>query len=151
MKCSQIPTVERLVPDHSINDVAMYAVDLYNARCTSFGAVLPFVHSPTSIEMVGYQSLIDEYAASLGGLTGIDFQAEVCARLQTFIIGFQTVPSKPHAGVMGCKAERVPIFHVVGVPSTGSETHRERKLHRNSRGVHHSALRPDKRIRRSAG
>ncbi|MES2219731.1 MAG: hypothetical protein V4587_02050, partial [Acidobacteriota bacterium] len=43
-----------------------------------------------------YQSLIDEYAASLEGLTGLDFQAEVCARLQTFVIGFQTVPSKPH-------------------------------------------------------
>ena len=34
------------------------------------------------------------------------------------------------AGVMGCKAERVPIFHVVGVPSTGLEI---AKLH-----MHHS-------------
>lgn len=46
--------------------------------------------------MASYQSLIEEYAESLGSLTGNDFQAEVCARLQTFIIGFQTVPSKPH-------------------------------------------------------
>ncbi len=73
----------------------MYAIVLYGASCTGFGAVLPFVHSAPRVEMVGYQSLIDEYAASLEDLTGVDFQAEVCARLQTFIIGFQTVPSKP--------------------------------------------------------
>ena len=46
-------------------------------------------------EMATFQSLIDEYAASLEALTGNDFQAEVCARLQTFILGFQTVSAKP--------------------------------------------------------
>jgi hypothetical protein len=65
------------------------------SECTSPGAVLLFVHSVTYREMASFQSLIDEYASSLEGLTGVDFQAEVCARLQTFIIGFQTVPSKP--------------------------------------------------------
>jgi len=73
----------------------MRAIVLYITSCTNFGAVLTFVHSAPRVEMVGYQSLIDEYAASLECLTGVDFQAEVCARLQTFIIGFQTVPSKP--------------------------------------------------------
>jgi hypothetical protein len=42
------------------------------------------------------QSLIEEYASSLAALTGNDFQDEVCARLQTCIIGFQSVPAKPH-------------------------------------------------------
>lgn len=42
------------------------------------------------------QSLIEEYAQSLAALTGTDFQVEVCARLQTFIIGLQTIPAKPH-------------------------------------------------------
>ena len=65
------------------------------SECTVFGAVLPFVHSIAHREMASFQSLIDEYAASLESLTGNDFQAEVCARLHTFIIGFQTVPSKP--------------------------------------------------------
>ncbi len=73
----------------------MSAAHSYVAECTSSGAVLPFVHSTAHREMGSFQSLIDEYAASLAGLTGVDFQAEVCARLQSFIIGFQTVPSKP--------------------------------------------------------
>jgi indolepyruvate decarboxylase len=34
------------------------------------------------------------------------------------------------AGVMGCKAERVPVFHIVGAPST--------RLARNRRHMHHS-------------
>ena len=40
-------------------------------------------------------SLIEEYAHSLGALTGNDFQCEVSARLQSVIIDFQTVPAKP--------------------------------------------------------
>jgi len=65
-------------------------------RCTILGALLPFLGFLTCLEMATFQSLIDEYAASLEALSGTDFQAEVCARLQTFIIGFQTVPAKPH-------------------------------------------------------
>src|ERR1700722_13479860 len=68
----------------------------YISERTIFGAVLLFVHSLAHREMASFQSLIDEYAASLENLTGNDFQAEVCARLHTFIIGFQTVPAKPH-------------------------------------------------------
>jgi hypothetical protein len=64
-------------------------------ECTTYGAVLPFHQSVERREMASQQSLIDEYAASLECLTGVDFQSEVCARLQTFIIGLQTVPSKP--------------------------------------------------------
>lgn len=42
------------------------------------------------------QNLIQEYAESLAALMGNDFQSEVCARLQSAILGFQTVPAKPH-------------------------------------------------------
>ena len=63
--------------------------------CTNIGALLLFRHSTIRLKMATIQSLIDEYAQSLAALTGNAFQAEVCARLQTFIIGFQTVPSKP--------------------------------------------------------
>jgi hypothetical protein len=48
-------------------------------------------------------SLIQEYAQSLAALTGNDFQNEVCARLQSVILGFQTVPASPQgdAGLDG--------------------------------------------------
>lgn len=48
-------------------------------------------------------SLVQEYAQSLAALTGDEFQYEVCARLQTAILGFQTIPAKPHgdAGLDG--------------------------------------------------
>lgn len=59
---------------------------------TTFVTILTFF---LVVEMVTFQSLVNEYASSLEGLTGTDFQSEVCARLQTFIIGFQTVPAKP--------------------------------------------------------
>ena len=41
-------------------------------------------------------SLVQEYFESLAALSGNDFQAEVCARLQSVILSFQTVPAKPH-------------------------------------------------------
>jgi hypothetical protein len=48
-------------------------------------------------------SNVDAYAATLASLTGNAFQAEVCARLQSVVLGFQTIPSKPHgdAGLDG--------------------------------------------------
>jgi len=48
-------------------------------------------------------SVIKQYAESLAQLTGTDFELEVCARLQSVIIDFQTVPAKPHgdAGLDG--------------------------------------------------
>ena len=48
-------------------------------------------------------TIVQEYARSLASLSGIDFEAEVCARLQSVDLGFQTVPSKPQgdAGLDG--------------------------------------------------
>jgi hypothetical protein len=48
-------------------------------------------------------SNVDAYATTLASLTGNAFQAEVCARLQSVVLGFQTIPSKPHgdAGLDG--------------------------------------------------
>ena len=48
-------------------------------------------------------SNVDAYATTLASLTGTAFQAEVCARLQSVVLGFQTIPSKPHgdAGLDG--------------------------------------------------
>lgn len=48
-------------------------------------------------------STVDEYAKTLSALTGNAFQAEVCARLQSVILDFQTIPAKPHgdAGLDG--------------------------------------------------
>ena len=48
-------------------------------------------------------SIADEYARSLASLSGTDFEAEVCARLQSVNLGFQTVPAKPQgdAGLDG--------------------------------------------------
>ena len=48
-------------------------------------------------------SIVHEYAQSLASLSGDDFEAEVCARLQSVNLGFQTVPAKPHgdAGLDG--------------------------------------------------
>jgi hypothetical protein len=63
--------------------------------CTSIGALLTYLDFQFFREMPTIQSLIAEYAASLAALSGDDFQAEVCARLQMFIAGFQTVPAKP--------------------------------------------------------
>ena len=41
-------------------------------------------------------SLVQEYIESLAALSANDFQAEVCARLQSVILSFQTIPAKPH-------------------------------------------------------
>jgi hypothetical protein len=49
------------------------------------------------------KSLVQEYAESLALLTGNDFECEACARLQSAILDFQTVPASPHgdAGLDG--------------------------------------------------
>ena len=85
----------KLIEDGPRRDTYV-TVTLQILECTTFSAVLPFGQSLARREMASFQSLIDEYAASLENLSGSDFQAEVCARLHTFIIGFQTVPAKPH-------------------------------------------------------
>jgi len=48
-------------------------------------------------------SLVQEYIESLAALSGNDFQAEICARLQSVILSFQTIPAKPQgdAGLDG--------------------------------------------------
>jgi hypothetical protein len=48
-------------------------------------------------------SLADEYARTLSQLTGDGFQDEVCTRLHSAILSFQTIPRKPHgdAGLDG--------------------------------------------------
>ena len=48
-------------------------------------------------------SIVQEYARSLASLSGTDFEEEVCARLQSVDLGFQTVPPKPQgdAGLDG--------------------------------------------------
>lgn len=78
----------------------MYAVAYVVAcdalGCTRTSALLPFQRREIRQRMATIQSLIDEYAQSLAALSGNDFQAEVCARLQSVIIGFQNVPAKPH-------------------------------------------------------
>ncbi len=45
----------------------------------------------------------EAYAKTLAALTGNAFQAEICARLQSVVLGFQTIPSKPQgdAGLDG--------------------------------------------------
>src|SRR5262245_45373885 len=49
------------------------------------------------------RSLADEYANTLASLEGTNFQLEVCTRLQSVILGFQTIPAKPQgdAGLDG--------------------------------------------------
>jgi hypothetical protein len=90
--------------------------------------MLPFVHSLAHREMASFQSLIDEYAASLANLSGNDFQAEVCARLQTFIIGFQTVPSKPQgdAGLDAFSYHGERAYCCYGLEPSAFKTDRER-------------------------
>lgn len=63
--------------------------------CTRISALLVYLGSRLPPEMATIQSLIAEYAASLEALSGGDFEAEVSARLQMFIAGFQTIPAKP--------------------------------------------------------
>jgi hypothetical protein len=48
-------------------------------------------------------SITEEYAKTLSSLSGNAFQAEVCARLQSVVLSFQTIPAKPHgdAGLDG--------------------------------------------------
>ena len=48
-------------------------------------------------------SIVEEYEHSLAALSGADFQMEVCARLQSVNLGFQSVPAKPQgdAGLDG--------------------------------------------------
>ena len=52
-------------------------------------------------------SNVELYASTLTSLTGNAFQAEVCARLQSVVLGFQNIPAKPYgdAGLDGFSHE----------------------------------------------
>jgi hypothetical protein len=67
------------------------------------GARIPMTLCITIATFPTMFSITDEYAKTLGSLTGNAFQAEVCARLQSVILDFQTIPAKPHgdAGLDG--------------------------------------------------
>ena len=67
------------------------SVRIAQVFCTSF------------VTLWALMSLFDAYAKTLALLTGNAFQAEVCARLQSVILGFQTIPAKPQgdAGLDG--------------------------------------------------
>jgi hypothetical protein len=45
---------------------------------------------------LGGMDVTQQYASTLASLSGSHFQSEVCARLQGFILSFQTIPAKPH-------------------------------------------------------
>jgi hypothetical protein len=74
-------------------------------------------------------SIIQEYAATLSGLTGTDFQAEVCARLQSVILGFQTIPAKPHgdAGLDGFSHNGKHGYCCYGLEYDSSKTNKDRE------------------------
>jgi hypothetical protein len=64
---------------------------IWPVNCTFFEAISALI------------SQAETYANTLTTLTGNAFQAEICARLQSVVLGFQTIPSKPHgdAGLDG--------------------------------------------------
>lgn len=67
------------------------SVRIWPVNCTLFEALSALI------------SQAEKYANTLTTLTGNAFQAEICARLQSVVLGFQTIPSKPHgdAGLDG--------------------------------------------------
>ena len=94
-----LPTVLLFSADRprptSMRAVPILRISVSELLWKSAVALLPFPSVTRRFRMPSIQSLIDEYARSLASLSGKEFQAEVCARLQTFIIGFQNVPEKP--------------------------------------------------------
>lgn len=66
-------------------------VEFLAVHCTFFEALSALI------------SQAEAYANTLATLTGNAFQTEICARLQSVVLGFQTIPSKPHgdAGLDG--------------------------------------------------
>jgi hypothetical protein len=74
-------------------------------------------------------SLIQEYAESLAALSGDDFEQEVCARLQSAILGFQTVPAKPQgdAGLDGFSHDGERGYCCYGPEHDGFKTNKQRE------------------------
>ena len=65
--------------------------------------------------------LIDEYARVLQGLEGLEFQAEVSARMATVIVGFQTIPARPRgdAGLDGLSHNGTHAYCCYGMEHNG--------------------------------
>jgi hypothetical protein len=74
-------------------------------------------------------SLAQEYADALSALCGNEFQAEVCARLQSVILGFQTVPAKPQgdAGLDGFSHEGRRAYCCYGPEHDEFKTKKDRE------------------------
>ena len=73
--------------------------------------------------------LIDKYARILHGLEGSEFQAEVSARMATVIVGFQSVPAKPHgdAGLDGLSHNGTRAYCCYGMEHKGHQDNRSRE------------------------
>ena len=74
-------------------------------------------------------TLTEEYSRALAALEGAEFQAEVTARLATVIIGFQTIPSKPHgdAGLDGLSHNGTRGYCCYGLEHNGFKNNRSRE------------------------
>ena len=74
-------------------------------------------------------TLTQEYSRALAALEGAEFQAEVAARLATVIIGFQTIPSKPHgdAGLDGLSHNGTRGYCCYGLEHNGFKNNRSRE------------------------
>lgn len=72
---------------------------------------------------------MQEYEETLAALCGNDFQAEVCARLQSVILGFQTVPAKPQgdAGLDGFSHEGRRAYCCYGPERDEFKTNKQRE------------------------
>lgn len=73
-------------------------------------------------------SLAESYARLLAGLEGDAFQAEVCARLTSVIVGFQTIPATPHGdgGLDGVSHAFTHGYCCYGPEYKAAKTNRER-------------------------
>lgn len=73
--------------------------------------------------------LIDEYARILHGLEGSEFQAEVSARLATVIVGFQSIPAKPHgdAGLDGLSHNGTRAYCCYGMEHQSHQDNQSRE------------------------
>jgi hypothetical protein len=76
-----------------------------------------------------FMSFVQEYADSLAALTGNDFECEVCARLQSVILGFQTIPAKPQGdgGLDGFSHNGERGFCCYGPEHSAFKTTRQRE------------------------
>ena len=74
-------------------------------------------------------TLTQEYSRALAALEGTEFQTEVNARLAAVIIGFQTIPSKPHgdAGLDGLSHNGTRGYCCYGLEHNSFKNNRSRE------------------------